>query len=343
MLVKVCDSWLANDHEILVVTIKPGGQFADALQEMHIEVLSLFNLRLWGRVRSFKPDIIQGWMYHANLAAMFLRMFVPYARLNWSIRQSLYSLRDEKPLSRLIIRLNAWFSRQPDRIIYNSQVSRTQHESLGFCMDSGELIYNGFDLYRCEAAMRGREATRQSLGLNNDEFVIIHVARLHPMKNHGLLCDVLNELDRRGVSYRAIMVGRGVSAGAEPFATRLSQAAVERCLFMGERADSIELIAAADCLCSTSAWGEGFPNVLGEALSCGVATVTTNVGDSESVVAGIGVVVSDPVDEQFADGVEVIRDLSEPDRFRVREMSQERARALFDIERIAVEYLGHQD
>src|ERR1019366_290954 len=57
---------------------------------------------------------------------------------------------------------------------------------------------------------------------------------------------------------------------------------------LGERGDTARLSASLDIGALSSAYGEAFPNVLGEMMACGVPCVATDVGDSGVIIADTG-------------------------------------------------------
>jgi glycosyltransferase involved in cell wall biosynthesis len=249
-------------------------------------------LRLQRRVRRLRPDAIQGWMYHGNLAASFAAKVAPkQPGLAWNVRQSLYDLGNEKPLTRKVIRANRALSCRPDTIIYNSRLSRSQHERFGFANDEGVIVPSGFDLTRLRPDSENCAAVRLEFGLDAEDLVIGHVARFHPMKDHATFLRAAVEVTRRVPRARFLLAGRGVGPGNPVLSGIVPSDFMPRFTFTGERRGVSRLMQAMDVLCLSSAWGEGFPNVLGEAMACGVPCVATDIGDSADIVGESGLIV----------------------------------------------------
>ena len=97
-------------------------------------------------VREIQPDLIQGWMYHGNLAAQLAKVFcgrkIP---VFWSIHYSVYSLDAEQKMTQAVIRLGAPISKFAKQVWYVSKLSKTQHETLGYEAGNGYVIPNGID------------------------------------------------------------------------------------------------------------------------------------------------------------------------------------------------------
>lgn len=147
-------------------------------------------LRLRHVMREFALDVIQGWMYHGNLAASLAARLAPgHPRLAWNIRQTLYDQAHEPPLTRLVIRMGARLSPGVDAIVYNSKLSARQHQALGYARGATKIIPNGFDLKAWAPDPSLRNAVRTELGLAEDAILIGHVARHHPMKGHRRLLE----------------------------------------------------------------------------------------------------------------------------------------------------------
>lgn len=107
--------------------------------------------------RELRPDIIQGWMYHGNLAACLVKVVLsPRPAVIWNIRQTLYGFGYEKNLTGRVIKIGAALSKTPTRIVYNSKRSAAQHEKIGYSQSARLVIPNGFDLDFCRMLSNGR-------------------------------------------------------------------------------------------------------------------------------------------------------------------------------------------
>lgn len=261
-------------------------------------------------VRQFSPDIIQGWMYQGNLVSTLARRFsINNPSLIWSVRHSLYDLKHEKIIARQILRANRYFSTSPDSILYNSHVSLKQHEAFGFSSVSSHVIPNGIDVDKFSFDQASRDRVRTELGIPSDAKVIGHVGRLHQMKNHPLFLSAATDVACRNTNVHIILSGRGVSVDSKILRERIPSQTRGRVHLLGDRSDVPMLMCAMDVLVSTS-YGEGFPNVIGEAMATGVPCVATDVGDSAVIIGEDGVVTPPQDKNAIVAGIEKILKVS---------------------------------
>lgn len=229
-----------------------------------------------------KPDIIQGWMYHGNLAALVgLFIFKKKLKISWNIRQGLEIFSEMKLLTRLAIKLGKIFSNIPDLILYNSVRSIMQHRDLGFMNLNDYYIPNGFDTQKWKPNKKMRKKVRNQLGIPSNTKVIGYVGRDDKQKDLPNLFKAFEIVKKQKSNIILVAVGK-----------KLRKYAIntDRIIFLDERTDVHNLMTGFDflCLCSKA---EGFPNVLGEAMSTGLSCVTTNAGDAKEIVGKTGWVV----------------------------------------------------
>ncbi|MBE3143162.1 MAG: glycosyltransferase, partial [Planctomycetes bacterium] len=91
---------------------------------------------------------------------------------------------------------------------------------------------------------------------------------------------------------------------------------------------------ALDICCSTSIFGEGFPNVVGEAMACGIPCVVTDVGDSAMVVGETGRVAPVSDIEALAQALRTMILLSDAERSALGEMARQRILSNFSLQRM---------
>lgn len=246
--------------------------------------------RLISFLRDCRPAVVVGWMYHGNLAALFggRRASLPVV---WGVRQSLGDGARDKWVTRWVIRAGAWLSPRAAAIVYNSAAARAQHEASGYAPARGIVIPNGFDTAQLRPDPGLRAAVRGELGLADDAPVVAQVARFHPVKDYPTFLRAAARLAERRPRAVFVLVGEGVDASnSELMSSIASFGLADRVRLLGRRDDVARLMAGIDVLCLTSS-AEGFPNVIGEAMSCGVPCVGTAVGDVAELIGDTGEVV----------------------------------------------------
>ena len=162
MLLKLCSGLDRNRFVPSVISLSDKGVVGPRIEELGIPVYALNMkssrpslgglIRLCKLISTIRPDLVQGWMYHGNLAASLV---VLRGVVVWGIRQSLYGLDKERTLTRWVIRLGAVMSRFPRAIIYNSRTSASQHEKFKFDQFKTVVIPNGFDTDICSFCQTG--------------------------------------------------------------------------------------------------------------------------------------------------------------------------------------------
>lgn len=280
-------------HRHTVLSLTAGGKHIPALQAAGATVLSLDMpagqptpralLRLFRIARQTRPTVIMGWMYHGCLAAALVKLFrLGKGRVIWNIRQSLYDLALEKRGSALVIKSLRWFAPLARTLTYNSQLSARQHEAIGYPAHKTQLIPNGFDLTKwCPQP-----------NLTSGPLRIGRFGRFTPMKDYPTFLQAAALITQKLPHTEFHLAG----AGIDPTNTALTQLIADLHLqnhvhLHGDHPDIPALTASLDLAISSSAFGEGFPNVVGEAMACAVPVVATNIGDTAWVMGDTGTLV----------------------------------------------------
>jgi len=152
--------------------------------------------------------------------------------------------------------------------------------------------------------------------LSEDTILVGHIARYHPVKDHATFLEAASMLSSRGLPVHFLMAGRDVNADNEALTSEIKRLGLEKLVTLhGEESDVRKVLAGLDVLCVSSR-SEAFPNVIGEAMSCGIPCVTTDVGDAAQVVGGTGHVVQPGKPGLLADALAAIARLTPEERVR---------------------------
>jgi len=350
MLLKLTTHHDRQQFTHAVISLMNMGAIGERLQADGIEVHVLGcqrGLPSWRDIRrlvdltkQLRPDVIQGWMYHGNLAAWLARRFSPgRPPLIWGIRQSLDRLGDEKWLTRAVILVNALLSRRVDAVVYNAQRSRAQHAAIGLSGRSVQVIANGFDTHLFSPSAADRMAVRQTLQLADDALLVGLIGRFHPMKDHQGFLQAAADVVRQHGEVHFLLAGEGMDWDNPALAGWIGQHELAAHVhLLGRRQDIPRLTAALDIAVSASARNEGFANVIGEAMSCAVPCVVTDVGDSAWIVGGTGKVVPPGNPQKLAEAICALVMMGPEKRQQLGTLSRERAVAEFSIQQAVTRF-----
>jgi glycosyltransferase involved in cell wall biosynthesis len=342
MLVKLVKA--LPDHDHIILSFLSGGAFAPEAQLHGATLIALDANRSAGAVlklrqvanllHELRPDVIQGWMYHGNLAASAAaggRFPVV-----WSVRQTLARLSDNRFRTCAVILGTVPFARHCRAIVYNCKLAAVHHERWGYPSARRVVIMNGFDLTIFHPSDAARSKIRVELGLASTARLIGRIARNDPMKDNAMLIGGFARLAASNPDLHLVLVGRGMDASDRSLieligATRLTS----RVHLLGERLDIPRITAALDVAVLTSRHSEGFPNVIGEAMACGVPVVATRVGAVPDIIDDPARVVPPANPEAFAAAVGHVLSLEDSQRRTLGLADRARIERFFSIRSIA--------
>lgn len=332
-------------HDVLAVALGRGGSLESALggarlisldKRSRLDNVRVF-LRLASLLRSFRPQVHYAFLPTCCVLGGLLKPFFPSTRLVMGVRATdvVHAAYSYGRAGRLLHGLEARLSGLADLVIANSEAGRRDALARGFKADTTVVVANGIDTGRCRPDRGLGLPLRAAWGVGPGEVLIGHVARLDPMKDHPNFLRAAALLADRRTGLRLVCVG----GGPEAYAASLRRQAEElglagRLVWAGARADMPAVYNALDLLCLSSAYGEGFPNVLGEAMSCGVPACATDAGDAALVIGDLGGVVPPRDSEALAAGLKALLLRLEREGEGLRTACRERVVAHFGVERM---------
>lgn len=305
MLFKLVSNMDRSKFENIVVSMTDTEPFAKYMKAAGIPVYSLSMRRgipdpmgffkLIKILKREKPAILQTWLYHADLLGLVAGKFSHIPTIIWNLRCSDMDMNKYSKVTGLVVKILARLSFQPALIIANSNAGQVIHSQLGYHPPKWEIIPNGFDLDLFRPDSEAKLKLRTELGLNEDQLLIGLIARFDSMKDHMNFLQAASLLLERGKqnhSVHFVLAGSGVTPDNIELTKTIEELALGPNIhLLGERKDISLIMAALDVCSLSSSYGEGFPNVVGEAMACAVPCVVTDVGDSALIVGDTGRVV----------------------------------------------------
>ena len=364
MLLKLLSFMDDDDFSNQVVSLTGIGPIGEKIMAQGIPVYALNMpsgrltlgglVKLWRLLNSIKPKILQTWLYHADLLGLIFGKLARIRKICWNVRCSYIDLGKYRRSTEWTVKLCSLLSTFPETIITNSREAQNFHVKLGYKAKRCEVIPNGFDLNKFKPDKEAKPKLLVALGLSDRRYtkrgkgesvenkrnriiLIGFIARYDPMKDHSTFfkaaCFLLEK--RRNVHF--VLAGRDVRWENKSLAKQLPDVSKDHFHLLGERNDAENITAALDIACSAS-YGEGFPNIICEAMACGVPCVVTDVGDSARIVGDTGRVVPSRDPQALARAWNEFIDLGEERRGKLGIAARKRVKDHFELSTIVRRY-----
>jgi glycosyltransferase involved in cell wall biosynthesis len=322
-----------NRFEPVVLCFYGGGPLQSELLQAGIRVISLnkrnrwdvagFLWRLAHEVIKLKPDVLHGYLPVPNSLAALLKLVYPSMRVVMGVRTSGKELGRYDWTFRLSFWLERLFARLADLVIVNSQAGKSLYLKKGFPPEKISIILNGIDtqIFHPEAGLG--QALRAEWGVAETALLVGMIGRLDPMKGHPIFLEAAAALDNQDV--RFVVVGDGPKGYRQDLVDLGNSLGLDKRLVWAEsRQDVTRVYNALNICCSASLFGEGFPNVVGEAMACGVPCVVTEVGDSAWVAGATGIVVAPNDCSALAEAISRLSRLSREELYALGQQARQR-------------------
>lgn len=332
-------------YEVIVAVFYSGGHFEQELEQSGVTVSDLrktgrwaivsFLSRLSNLLKCSQPSVVYGFLSLPNILTVLMRKIVPRAKIVWGMRATDPQFGYYNWLVPLVYRIENLLSRYSDLIIVNSDAGRKDCEQRNFPKSKLLVIKNGIDTGYFSPNADAGQAFRNTIDVREKEKLIGIVGRLDPMKNHVAFLDTFALVAKHVSGVKALILGEK-SKFHEDYLDNLhkqaAQLGIAHLLIWKEPLDNMPAVySGLDLLVSASSFGEGFPNVVAEAMSCTTPCVVTYVGDSSDIVGKFGAVVESGDPSTLANAI--IRLIANKPTESIRRQMRQHIKDNFSVEK----------
>lgn len=336
---------------VTVATFYSGGPLRREIESAGVLVESLEKRARWdvlgflGRlirlVRRIQPTILHGYLPTSNILTVFIKPFCSSTKIVWGLRASNMELERYGYVDQIQSWVERKLSHFADLIVVNSHAGFDFAARRGFPQDKMVVIPNGIDVDRFCPDTSARQRIRQAWGVADDQHLIGLVGRLDPMKGHDTFIKAAALLSRGRDNITYICVGDGPEAFKQKLVALSKEMGLDHRLIWVSASDDVGAIYnALDLVTSCSSYGEGFSNVIGEAMACGRPCVVTDVGDAKRIVGDTGYIVAPGNPAALASTWQEALDANDSEKARRSQMARKRVVEQFSLERLIEETSG---
>lgn len=332
-----------------VISLTDLGPVGELLRRNNVSVYtlglkSLANLlqifvKLQIRLLKLKPDVVHTWMYHADLIGGLAARLLGMKNIVWCVRSTNINI-GSSITTRFIRKVCAWLSKLiPKVIIFGANRSLEAHVAIGYDPVITRVIHNGFDVPKKVVNGKHYAKLRKKLGFVARDRIIVSIGRYNQVKDYENFIEAAGRVVAKSPNVKILLVGNGLDNENEQLLSLIEKTGEkQKFSLVGQRKRPVNFLMLSDIFCLHSK-SEGFPNVLGEAMSCGLPCISTDVGDAKLILGDDEWLVPPSTPDMLVDKLERLLEMSHEERAALGNIAKARIEKLFPMEKTSKEFL----
>jgi glycosyltransferase involved in cell wall biosynthesis len=299
-------------HQVVVLVLRGGGRLEGRFRAAGVPLRIVGSSRWWPLALvfrlpqllwSFRPEIVHGYLPRANCVAVASRLLRPGSRAVMGVRSVNPERQWDSRGVRALYAVEAWCSRFASAAISNSGEARAEVIRRGFPGERVHVVPNGIDTDRFTFDPARRKKLRAGWRVEEGTLVVGRIAGLRRIKDYPAFLQAAALVAGRRPDIEFVCAGDGAPETTQALHRLATSLELDRRLrWIGHHPDPAGVMSALDVLVSSSR-SESFPNVVAEAMACGVPCVVTAVGESAAIVGDTGITVPAGDPEAMADAI----------------------------------------
>lgn len=323
------------DH-ILIVLMRISDTYQEALNICKAKYAFHWNginsllvlIKLNKLFKKLSPNIIQCWMYHANVfTSLSTICLTRKPKIFWGIHHSLSSLKEESIPTKISLFISRILVKSVAGVIYCAHSSKLQHENFGLNNPNTHVIANGVFLDKFQPNLQLNEPT-----------VIGFAGRYHTAKGYPYLFETMGLLKDKNIIFKVAGSGASLDNVEVKALFEQYQLDTQKVHLLDQISDMPAFYQSIDAFLMTSIT-EGFPNVLVEAMASGLPCISTDVGDAKYIVQDLGSIVPPRNAQALADAILAYVQKTEAQKQSLKQATRERVEQNFSIETVSRQYM----
>jgi glycosyltransferase involved in cell wall biosynthesis len=228
-----------------------------------------------------------------NIIAALCKIIYNNIKIIWGIRATNINQKFYPLKYKIEVFIEKLLCRIPDLIISNSNAGARDIIKKGYPSQKIAIIPNAIDTHRFKHPNKSIQYSKINWFKNAPGISVIGcIGRLDPMKDHKTLLHAFKYINDIDNTFRLAIIGQDPK-GLKTELILLAQTLgiVNKIVWIEHCSEIENFYKSFDIFTLSSAYGEGFSNVLAESMACGVPCVATDVGDANVIIDNYGIVV----------------------------------------------------